>query len=155
MELPLAENGIFPSFTAPEVGVTLILPCFVLDSVAPPFLFPGSATDYSLGFTVIFLYMYTVYTSILFPYRAILCKGLNYPPVHPKPVMSTLSLKLPLCEVNTEKSQLEVGIFANVTISAYHLSAKSEVNFSCECVRSETCEPLRLIVAASVFVCVF
>ncbi len=69
--------------------------------------------------------------------------------------MSTLSLKLPLCEVNTEKSQLEVGIYANVTISAYHLSAKSRVNFSCGCVRSETCEPLRLIVAASVFVCVF
>ena len=41
--------------------------------------------------------------------RSILCKGLSYPPVHPKPVMSMLSLKLPLCELNTEKAEIEVG----------------------------------------------
>ena len=41
--------------------------------------------------------------------RSIMCKGLSYSLVHPKPVMSMLSLKLPLCELNSEKAQFEVG----------------------------------------------
>ena len=41
--------------------------------------------------------------------RAILCKGLYYPPVQPKPVMNTLQLHLPLCDATTDKSGLEVG----------------------------------------------
>ena len=40
--------------------------------------------------------------------RVILCKGLDYPPTYPRPVMSTLPLQLPLCEPQTEKTELEV-----------------------------------------------
>ena len=32
-----------------------------------------------------------------------------YPLIHLKHVMSMLSLKLPLCELNTEKAQIKVG----------------------------------------------
>ena len=32
-----------------------------------------------------------------------------YPLIHLKHVMSMLSLKLPLCELNTEKAKIEVG----------------------------------------------
>ena len=46
-------------------------------------------------------------------YRAILCKGLDYPPVQPKPVMNTLQLHLPLCDANTDKSSLEVSTIFN------------------------------------------
>ncbi len=48
MGLPLAENGIFPSLTSPEVGVTP--KNFALRARYfhhPPFLFPGSAPEYS------------------------------------------------------------------------------------------------------------
>ena len=34
---------------------------------------------------------------------------MSYPLVHLKPVMSMLSLKLPPCELNTEKAEIEVG----------------------------------------------
>ena len=40
--------------------------------------------------------------------RVILCKGLVYPPVHPRPVMTTIPLTIPLCEPNTEKTNIEV-----------------------------------------------
>ena len=40
--------------------------------------------------------------------RVILCKGLVYPPVHPRPVMTTIPLTVPLCEPNTEKTNIEV-----------------------------------------------
>ena len=32
-----------------------------------------------------------------------------YPLIHLEPVMSVLSLKLPLCELNTEKAGIKVG----------------------------------------------
>ena len=34
---------------------------------------------------------------------------MEYPPVHPKPVMNTLSFKMPLCDGGTEKTELEVS----------------------------------------------
>ena len=40
--------------------------------------------------------------------RVILCKGMDYPPVQPRPIMSTLPLFVPLCEPQTEKSNIEV-----------------------------------------------
>ena len=49
-------------------------------------------------------------------HRAILCKGLDYPPVQPKPVMNTLQFHLPLCDANTDKSSLEVS-------TIFHLKA--------------------------------
>ena len=42
-------------------------------------------------------------------YRVVLCKGMNYPPVHPRPVMSNISLSIPLCDLQTEKSEVEVS----------------------------------------------
>ena len=44
------------------------------------------------------------------PHRAILCKGLMFPPVHPRPVMTVLPLQLPLCEISSERTQLEVCV---------------------------------------------
>ena len=35
--------------------------------------------------------------------------SVSYPLVHLKPAMSVFSLKLPLCELNTEKAESEVG----------------------------------------------
>ena len=43
------------------------------------------------------------------PLRAVLCKGLLFPLVHPRPVMTGLPLQLPLCEHNSEQTQLEVS----------------------------------------------
>ena len=40
--------------------------------------------------------------------RVILCKGLDYPPVHPRPVMTTIPLTFPLCDPKTEKTNIEV-----------------------------------------------
>ena len=40
--------------------------------------------------------------------RVILCKGMDYPAVLPRPVMSSLSLQVPLCEPQTEKTDTEV-----------------------------------------------
>ena len=34
---------------------------------------------------------------------------MNYPPVHPRPVMSIISLSIPLCDLQTEKSEVEVS----------------------------------------------
>ncbi len=50
MGLPLAEIGIFPSFTAPEVGVTPTFARFALDSLKPPFpVFFGSALHWKIN----------------------------------------------------------------------------------------------------------
>ena len=43
------------------------------------------------------------------PLRAVLCKGLQFPLIHPRPVMTGLPLQLPLCEHNSEQTQLEVS----------------------------------------------
>ncbi|XP_071522492.1 WD repeat and HMG-box DNA-binding protein 1 isoform X1 [Panulirus ornatus] len=39
--------------------------------------------------------------------RCILCKGSRYPSVLPKPHVSVLSMQIPLCELETEKGELE------------------------------------------------
>ncbi|KAK4305527.1 hypothetical protein Pmani_022588 [Petrolisthes manimaculis] len=39
--------------------------------------------------------------------RCILCKGSRFPPVLPKPHVSILNMKIPLCEGETEKGELE------------------------------------------------
>ncbi|XP_067018365.1 WD repeat and HMG-box DNA-binding protein 1-like [Acropora muricata] len=39
--------------------------------------------------------------------RCIYCKGSSYPPTLPRPVLVLLPLQLPLCEIATEKGQLE------------------------------------------------
>ncbi|XP_060071524.1 WD repeat and HMG-box DNA-binding protein 1-like [Ylistrum balloti] len=39
--------------------------------------------------------------------RCIPCKGSRYPPVLPRPAVSILPFQVPLCEMNTEKSQYE------------------------------------------------
>ena len=56
----------------------------------------------------------------MYNFRVILCNGLNYPPVQPHPVMSTLSLSLPLCDPQTEKTTVEVTILLTTTSSLYH-----------------------------------
>nr|XP_053630498.1 WD repeat and HMG-box DNA-binding protein 1-like [Cherax quadricarinatus] len=39
--------------------------------------------------------------------RSILCKGSRYPPVLPKPHVSIINIQIPLCELETEKGELE------------------------------------------------
>lgn len=39
--------------------------------------------------------------------RAILCKGARYPPTLPRPNIALLDIKLPVCDISNEKSQLE------------------------------------------------
>ncbi|XP_046571111.1 WD repeat and HMG-box DNA-binding protein 1-like [Haliotis rubra] len=39
--------------------------------------------------------------------RCIPCKGARYPPTLPRPAVSVIPFKLPMCEMNTEKSQYE------------------------------------------------
>ncbi|XP_015762017.1 PREDICTED: WD repeat and HMG-box DNA-binding protein 1-like [Acropora digitifera] len=41
--------------------------------------------------------------------RCIYCKGSSYPPTLPRPVLVLLPLQLPLCEMATEKGQLELA----------------------------------------------
>ena len=50
-----------------------------------------------------------IYCTVYYTYRVVLCKGMNYPPVHPRPVMSNISLSIPLCDLQTEKSEVEVS----------------------------------------------
>lgn len=44
--------------------------------------------------------------------RCIACKGAPFPPTLPRPTVTILPLQLPLCELNTEKGQMEVSIIA-------------------------------------------
>ncbi|KAJ8735714.1 hypothetical protein PYW07_007334 [Mythimna separata] len=39
--------------------------------------------------------------------RAILCRGASFPATAPKPIVAELSIQIPLCEMDTEKSQYE------------------------------------------------
>uniref|UniRef100_T1IPQ7 Uncharacterized protein n=1 Tax=Strigamia maritima TaxID=126957 RepID=T1IPQ7_STRMM len=39
------------------------------------------------------------------------CKGSKYPPTLPRPIMTPVPLQLPLCELNTEKGQLEESLW--------------------------------------------
>lgn len=42
--------------------------------------------------------------------RAILCKGARYPPTLPRPNIALLDIKLPMCDMSNEKSQLEEAL---------------------------------------------
>ena len=42
--------------------------------------------------------------------RAILCKGARYPPTLPRPNIALIDIKLPLCDISNEKSQLEESL---------------------------------------------
>ena len=42
--------------------------------------------------------------------RCVLCPGASYPPTLPRPLVSSLPLQMPVCEVGTEKGQLEVSL---------------------------------------------
>lgn len=42
--------------------------------------------------------------------RAILCRGTSYPVITPKPMVSELPLKLPVCTLEAEKSLLEESL---------------------------------------------
>lgn len=39
--------------------------------------------------------------------RAILCRGTSHPVTTPKPIVHELPMQLPLCDLDSEKSQLE------------------------------------------------
>ncbi|XP_060817522.1 WD repeat and HMG-box DNA-binding protein 1 [Bombus pascuorum] len=43
--------------------------------------------------------------------RCILCKGSHYPPTTPRPVITEVSLRLPLCEPETEKTEKELKLW--------------------------------------------
>lgn len=40
-----------------------------------------------------------------------MCKGSHYPPTTPRPVISEVSLTLPLCELESEKTEKEVKLW--------------------------------------------
>ena len=46
-------------------------------------------------------------------FRCILCKGQDYPPLHPRPVMMAIPLKVPVCEPETEKGKIEEAYIRN------------------------------------------
>ncbi|CAH3160505.1 unnamed protein product [Porites lobata] len=51
--------------------------------------------------------------------RCIYCKGSSYPPTLPRPVLVLLPLQLPLCEMATEKGQLEEAyVRSNILLGA-------------------------------------
>ena len=39
-----------------------------------------------------------------------------FPPVHPRPVMTVLPLQLPLCDISSERTQLEVCVCVRVFV---------------------------------------
>ncbi|KAK1131589.1 hypothetical protein K0M31_017882 [Melipona bicolor] len=43
--------------------------------------------------------------------RCVLCKGSHYPPTTPRPVISEISLTLPLCELESEKTERELKLW--------------------------------------------
>ncbi|KAL7298415.1 hypothetical protein TKK_0008609 [Trichogramma kaykai] len=43
--------------------------------------------------------------------RCILCKGSHYPPTSPRPIVSEISLTVPLCDPDTERSQKEAKVW--------------------------------------------
>ncbi len=45
-------------------------------------------------------------------YRGILCKGSNFPATLPRPIPAALSFKIPICDKDTEKGQMEVCALA-------------------------------------------
>jgi chromosome transmission fidelity protein 4 len=73
-------------------------------------------------------------------FRCILCKGTPYPPVQPRPVMISVPLKIPVCEVATERGQLEEEFIRSVSLapSEHTMLAKTLTKMfamSCKCGR--------------------
>lgn len=71
---------------------------------------------------------------VLFPvHRCIPCKGARFPPTLPRPAVAILPFKLPYCQVETEKGQMEV--WNGVESTAGRLSEwglyKSPINHLC------------------------
>lgn len=54
--------------------------------------------------------------------RGVLCKGISFPSVHPKPVMTVLPLHLPLCDPLSERTQLEAKYLQEVLLGNGSLS---------------------------------
>lgn len=54
--------------------------------------------------------------------RVILCKGMDYPAVLPRPVMSTLPLTVPLCDPQSEKTRIEVSSVVQCLSGASNLA---------------------------------
>ena len=50
--------------------------------------------------------------------RAVKCKGSKFPPTVPRPTLMMLETKIPLCEMETEKSQLEDTVLRSFNLSA-------------------------------------
>lgn len=50
--------------------------------------------------------------------RAIMCRGTNYPVTTPKPMITELPIQLPLCDIESEQSQLEESLvrFSNFNV---------------------------------------
>lgn len=47
--------------------------------------------------------------------RAILCRGAAHPVTTPKPIVHELTMQVPLCELESEKSQLEEALLRYAT----------------------------------------
>lgn len=48
--------------------------------------------------------------------RAILCRGGAYPMTTPKPLVTELPMQIPLCDMESEKSQLEESLIRNANL---------------------------------------
>ncbi|RXG72514.1 WD repeat and HMG-box DNA-binding protein 1 [Armadillidium vulgare] len=69
--------------------------------------------------------------------RCILCKGSRYPPVLPRPHVSLLELKIPLCEPSSEKSLLEEKAMRTKIVSDT-ITSLSKDGFDMEMQESES-----------------
>eukprot|EP00794_Sanderia_malayensis_P017651 gene17651-19406_t len=52
--------------------------------------------------------------------RCILCKGANFPATIPRPVPSSLTMKIPLCDGDTEKGQMEETYIQNKVVTGFY-----------------------------------
>lgn len=50
--------------------------------------------------------------------RAILCRGAAHPVTTPKPMVHELPMQVPMCELDSEKSQLEESLLRFATLGA-------------------------------------
>ncbi|XP_050732101.1 WD repeat and HMG-box DNA-binding protein 1-like [Eriocheir sinensis] len=57
--------------------------------------------------------------------RCVFCKGARYPPTLPKPHVTLLDIRLPLCEADTEKGELEEQM-ARTQLTLHTLTRRSE-----------------------------
>lgn len=49
--------------------------------------------------------------------KAILCRGIKYPNVMPRPNMTTINMQIPLCDPESEKSKLEQDYWRNTNLA--------------------------------------